>query len=143
MRALIGSRPRSAIERGRRLVALSPLLLLPCIVMALPTSAQGAVRFQTAQTTVSCTWDVVGHGSAAICVRGRDGRQFWLADTGEVFRQRSDAWYGGRIRRGRVDLRGGAARYDVTCWVTSTNVRCRHNASGHGFELGPRRAVRF
>jgi hypothetical protein len=106
-------------------------------------TAAAATRFQTAQSTVSCIWDVVGHGSAVMCVRARDGTEFWLSDTGDVFRERGSYWYGGRVRRGRIELAGGKPRYDVTCWATSTNVRCRHDASGHGFELGPRRGLRF
>jgi hypothetical protein len=76
-------------------------------------------------------------------VRARDGRQLYLSDTGDTFREWATTWYGGRFRRGRIDLDGGAARYDVTRWATSTNVRCRHDASGRGFVLGPRRAVLF
>lgn len=128
-------------RRGITIVVLSFIALSG--IGSAAGQAEAATNFQTTQGTVSCTWDVVGHGSAAICGRWRDGRWFWLADTGEVSSGRGDTWYGGRARRGRIALDGGASRYDVTCWLTSTNVRCRHHASGHGFELGPRRAVRF
>jgi hypothetical protein len=125
------------------LLAVLAASLLTAATSQMATRAEAAVRFRTVQSTVSCVWDVVGHGSAVACVRARDGRQFFLSDTGDVFRERGTVWYGGRARRGRINLDGGPARYDVTCWATSTNVRCRHDASGHGFELGPRRGIRF
>jgi hypothetical protein len=130
------------VSRGfALLLAASSLMAAASLVTASP--AEAAVRFRTVQSTVSCYWDVVGHGSAIMCVRARDGRQFFLSDTGDVFREWGNQWHGGRARRGRIDLHGGAPRYDVTCWATSTNVRCRHDASGHGFELGPWRAIRL